>query len=90
MFQLNEQEVELMVSQNAIPSKKQLGGTLPYAFTEHGILMLANVLKSERAIKVRTHLKNMFALVFSSIRSLAEALEAAHTGGSTGNSSNEG
>ncbi|MBK8344824.1 MAG: hypothetical protein IPL12_16980 [Bacteroidetes bacterium] len=41
-----------MVSQNAIPSKKQLGGTLPYAFTEHGILMLANVLKSERAIKV--------------------------------------
>ena len=39
MYELNEQEVELMVSQNAIPSKKKLGGTLPYAYTEHGILM---------------------------------------------------
>jgi hypothetical protein len=39
---------------------------------------------------IRTHLKNWFVLVFSSIRSLAEALEAVHTGGSTGNSSNEG
>ena len=37
-----------------------------------------------------THLKNRFVVVFSSIRSLAEALEAAHTGGGTGNSSNEG
>jgi hypothetical protein len=36
MFQLTEQEVEIMVSQNAIPSKGHLGGTLPYAFTEHG------------------------------------------------------
>jgi len=60
MFQLNEQEVELMVSQNAIPSKKQLGGTLPYAFTEHGILMLANVLKSERAIKVSIKIIELF------------------------------
>jgi len=47
MFQLNEKEVENMVSQNAIPSKSHLGGYLPYAFTEHGVLMLANILKSE-------------------------------------------
>jgi hypothetical protein len=33
MFQLTEQEVEIMLSQNAIPSKQNLGGTLPYAFT---------------------------------------------------------
>lgn len=45
MFQLTENEVTFMVSQNAIPSKQHLGGTLPYAFTEHGVLMLANVLK---------------------------------------------
>ncbi|HRG29002.1 MAG TPA: hypothetical protein PLJ00_13985 [Chitinophagales bacterium] len=38
----------------------------------------------------RTHFKNRFVLVFSSIRSLIEAIDAAHTGGSTGNSSNEG
>ena len=34
MFQLADSEVELLVSQNAIPSKKHLGGYLPYAFTE--------------------------------------------------------
>lgn len=33
MFQLTEDEVEFMVSQNAIPSKKHLGGYLPYVFT---------------------------------------------------------
>lgn len=38
-----------MVSQIAIPSRKVLGGFMPYAFTEHGVLMLANVLKSEQA-----------------------------------------
>jgi hypothetical protein len=38
MFQLTEKEVENMVSQNAIPSRQHLGGSLPYAFTEHGVL----------------------------------------------------
>src|ERR1700752_3251586 len=52
MFQLTDLEVEIMVSQNAIPSKKHLGGYLPYVFTEHGVLMLANVLKSDLATKV--------------------------------------
>jgi hypothetical protein len=52
MFRLTEIEVELMVSQNAIPSKKALGGSLPYAFTEHGILQLSNVIKSERATQM--------------------------------------
>ena len=40
MFHLTEKEVEVMVSQNAIPSKQHLGGALPFAFTEHGVLML--------------------------------------------------
>lgn len=52
MFQLTNEEVEIMVSQNAIPSKKHLGGYLPYAFTEQGIAMLSSVLNSERAIEV--------------------------------------
>jgi hypothetical protein len=52
MFQLSEKEVEDMVSQNAIPSRQSLGGTLPYAFTEHGVLMLSNVLKNDRAIQM--------------------------------------
>ncbi|MDO8992355.1 MAG: ORF6N domain-containing protein [Daejeonella sp.] len=60
MFQLSEQEVENMVSQNAIPSKQALGGTLPYAFTEHGILMLSNVLKNERAIQMSIRIIEIF------------------------------
>jgi phage regulator Rha-like protein len=60
MFQLTEQEVEILVSQNAIPSRKHLGGHLPFAFTEHGILMLANVLKSEQAIQVSIRLIELF------------------------------
>jgi len=60
MFQLTEKEVETMVSQNAIPSKRQLGGYLPYAFTEHGVLMLANVLKSQRAITMSIRIIEIF------------------------------
>jgi hypothetical protein len=52
MFQLTEEEVEFMVSQNAIPSRKHLGGYLPYVFTEHGVAMLSSVLNSELAIEM--------------------------------------
>ena len=60
MFQLSEKEVNAMVSQNAIPSRKHLGGYLPYVFTEHGVLMLANILKSERAILVSIRIIEVF------------------------------
>ncbi len=49
-----------MVSQNVIPSVQSLGGFLPYAFTEHGVLMLANVLKNERAIKMSIKIIEVF------------------------------
>ena len=60
MFQLNKNEVELMVSQNAIPSKSNLGGYLPYVFTERGVFMLANVLKSEKAMQVSIRIIEIF------------------------------
>lgn len=60
MFQLTETEIEDMVSQNAIPSKQVLGGYLPYVFTEHGSLMLANVLKSEQAIQTNIRIIELF------------------------------
>ena len=60
MFRLNKIEVELMVSQNAIPSKQSLGGSLPYVFTEHGVLQLANVLKSERATQMSIKIIEVF------------------------------
>ncbi len=46
MFQLNITEAEQLVSQNVIPHRKYLGGSLPYAFTEQGVAMLSSVLKS--------------------------------------------
>ncbi|MEK7255819.1 MAG: ORF6N domain-containing protein, partial [Bacteroidota bacterium] len=60
MFQLTDEEVESMVSQNAIPSRQHLGGYLPYAFTEHGVLMLASVLKSQRAIQMSIRIIEIF------------------------------
>ena len=63
MFRLTEEETDFMVSQNAIPSKQHLGGHLPYAFTEHGVLMLANVLRSERAMKMSIRIIEVFVKV---------------------------
>lgn len=60
MFQLTEHEVEIMVSQNAIPSKQHLGGSLPYAFSEHGVLQLANVLNSATAVKMSIKIIEIF------------------------------
>ena len=60
MFQLSELETEIMVSQNAIPSKKHLGGALPFVFTEHGVLQLANILKSERATQMSIRIIEVF------------------------------
>ena len=60
MFRLSNEEVELMVSQNAIPSRQHLGGSLPYAFTEHGVLMLANVLRNESAVRMSIRIIEVF------------------------------
>ena len=61
MFELNKHEYESLRSQIAT-SKKGRGGRryLPYAFTEHGVLMVANVLKSKRAIKMSMRIIDVF------------------------------
>jgi len=53
MFELTEKEHESLRSQIAT-SKTGRGGTryLPMVFTEHGVLQLSNVLRSDRAEKV--------------------------------------
>jgi len=50
MFQLDDNEIDLMVSQNAIPSRQHLGGSKPYVFTEQGVSMLSAVLKTDFAV----------------------------------------
>ena len=61
MFQLSENKVEIMVSQNAIPSKQHLGGSLPFVFTEQGVATLSSVLTSK--VAVETHINIMRAFV---------------------------
>ncbi len=60
MFQLTESEVDFMVSQNAIPSRKYLGGSLPYVFTEQGVASLSGVLKSQKASEVHVQIMRAF------------------------------
>jgi hypothetical protein len=52
MFKLTIDEYQSLRSQNAILKRGQHSKYAPYAFTEHGVLMLSSVLKSERAEKV--------------------------------------
>ena len=60
MFQLTESEVDFMVSQNAIPSKQHLGGSLPFVFSEYGVLQLANILKSNTAVQMSIKIIEIF------------------------------
>jgi hypothetical protein len=51
MFQLTREEFAHLISQIAISSSRHGGRRkLPYAFTEHGALQAANVLRSKRAV----------------------------------------
>lgn len=82
MFQLSDDEVEFMVSQNAIPSRKHLGGSLPYVFTEQGVSSLSSVLTSKVAVQVYVNIMRAFvkmrklisnnALVFQRLESLEQ------------------
>lgn len=49
MFKLTEQEYKILRSQIATLKQGQHAKYPPFAFTEHGILMLSSVLKSKRA-----------------------------------------
>ena len=60
MFRLTRQEADILVSQNVIPSKRSLGGHLPYAFTEQGVAMLSSVLTSKRAVYVNIQIMRAF------------------------------
>lgn len=63
MFELTEMEIVTMVSQNVIPSKQQLGGAKPFAFTEQGVAMLSSVLRSKIAIEINISIIRAFVLM---------------------------
>ncbi|MES2679799.1 MAG: ORF6N domain-containing protein [Bacteroidota bacterium] len=71
MFQLNENEFDSLISQNAISKR---GGTrkLPFVFTEQGVAMLSGVLHSDRAISVNVKIMRMFSKIRQNLSDTTE------------------
>ncbi len=80
MFELNDEEINFLVSQIVIPSKKSFGGVKPFVFTEQGISSLSAVLTSKIAIEIHINIMRTFvqmrkvisssSLLFSKIEAL--------------------
>jgi len=79
MFQLSKEEKDEVVTNCDHLATLKFSRTLPYAFTEHGALMLGNVLKSDRAIEVSLLVVRTFVQLremLSTHKDLAAKLEA--------------
>lgn len=75
MFELTKEEAEFSRSQNATLNKRgQNIKYLPLAFTEHGVLMLANVLKSKSAIEMSVKIIDVFVKLRELINSQKDIL----------------
>ena len=71
MFQLTNTEFDNLISQSVT---SRWGGTrkLPYAFTEHGVTMLASVLRSEKAIEINIQIVRAFIALRQYVLGYAE------------------
>lgn len=67
MFELTKEENEILRSQIVTLKRGEHSKYLPYVFTEHGILMLSNVLKSQRAIAVSIQIIDIFVKLRESL-----------------------
>lgn len=69
MFELTQDEFDVLRSQ--IVTSKRRGGIryLPYAFTEHGVAMLSSILKSDTAIEININIIRAFVAVRKMIAS---------------------
>lgn len=64
MFELTKEEFENWRSQFATSNSDKMGlRYLPMAFTEHGVLMLSSVLKSDKAIQTNIQIMRLFSKV---------------------------
>lgn len=79
MFQLTREEAEASRSQNAILNSRGSNVKyLPFAFTEHGAIQAANVLRSERAIEMGIYVVRAFVQLrnlLASNKELAQQLK---------------
>lgn len=79
MFQLTKTEKQEVVTNCDHLAKLKFSSTQPYAFTEHGALMLGNVLRAERAIEISLHIVRTFVQLremLSTHKELAAKLDA--------------
>ncbi len=61
MFQLSDQEVEALRSQNGISNTGRGGRRYnPYVFSEQGVAMLSSVLRSKNAVRVNIEIMRAF------------------------------
>lgn len=60
MFELSKEEYKSLRSHFGTLKRGEHSKYLPYAFTEHGILMLSSVLNSKRAIHVNIQIMRIF------------------------------
>lgn len=63
MFVLTKEEYDNIREQNQTSKHGEHAKYLPFAFTEHGVMMLSNVLKSKRAIEVSMRIIDVFILL---------------------------
>lgn len=63
MFKLTAEEYKSLRSQNATLKRGEHSKYPPYAFTEHGVLMLSSVLRSNRAEKVNILIIDTFVVL---------------------------
>ncbi len=72
MFQLTTEEFENLKSQIVTSTWGGARRSLPYAFTEHGILMLSSVLHNQRAILVNIEIMRAFVRLREMLASNSE------------------
>jgi len=61
MFQLTKKEwKEVITICDNLPVMVKFSPSLPYAFTEHGVTMLASILKSKKAVKMNIAIVRAF------------------------------
>lgn len=76
MFELSKEESEISRSQIATLKQGENIKYLPYAFTEHGVLMLSAVLKSPKAILISIQIIDVFVKLRKAILDNNEILIA--------------
>jgi ORF6N domain len=72
MLQLSQAEFDNLKSQNVISSSHGGRRSLPYVFTEHGALMAANVLNSQRATAMSVAVVRAFVRLRQMVLSVEE------------------